>query len=167
MNVYDAKELARIQQVKESNDRLEDWLKEQRSECDVAVEPFFKILSIRFDNKDTVSKITETQAMALAYRQSLSEKINFFLNKRSKETVKYKKLKQDKFIFYATGFGIKTNLSEKSILIDAHLAENDRTLELIESHVEFLRDTVKSLETLSYAIKNMVDLMNYLSKMPS
>jgi hypothetical protein len=167
MNVYDAKELARIQQVKESNDRLEDWLKKQRSECDTAVEPFFKILSIRFDNKDTVSKITETQAMALAYRQSLSEKINFFLNKRSKETVKYKKLKQDKFIFYATGFGIKTNLSEKSILIDAHLAENDRTLELIESHVEFLRDTVKSLETLSYAIKNMVDLMNYLSKMPS
>jgi hypothetical protein len=109
----------------------------------------------------------DTQSSSLVVRQSISEKISFFLNKRSKENIKLKKLKQDKFIFYATGFGIKTNLSEKTILIDAHLSENERTLELLESHVEYLRDTAKNLESLSYSIKNMVDLMNYIGKLPA
>ena len=71
---------------------------------------------------------------------------------------------EDKFIFYATGFGVKTNMGEKAILIDAHLAENDRSLELIESYIEFLRDTVKNLESFSYSIKNMIELMNYLGR---
>jgi hypothetical protein len=53
------------------------------------------------------------------------------------EEVKNKKIRQDKFVFYATGFGLKTNTGEKSILIDAHLAENDRNILLIENHIEF------------------------------
>ena len=55
-------------------------------------------------------------------------------------------------------------MGEKGILIDGHLAENERTMELIESHIQFLRDTVKNLESLGFAIKNMVELMNYLGK---
>ena len=94
----------------------------------------------------------------------LNEQINFFLNKRSKETTKIKRLRQDKFVFYATGFGIKTNLGEKGILIDGHLAENDRSLEIIESHIQFMRDTVKNLESLGFAVKNMIELMNYLGR---
>ena len=166
MNVYDAKELERIKKVSEQNDRLEDWLKQQRSECEVAIEPFLKSLTIKLDTRDAVNKISELQSMSLVYRQSLSEKINYFLNRRSRETVKHKKLKQDKFIFYATGFGVKTSASETAMLIAAHLGENSRTLELIEAHVEFLRDNVKILESLSYSVKNIVDLANHLSKMP-
>jgi hypothetical protein len=167
MNVYDKEELERIKKAKESNDRMEEFLSKQREEMDKNIEPLFKILSVKFNDRDSLGKVMDTQATSLVYRQSISEKINFFLNRRSKESIKLKKLKQDKFIFYATGFGIKTNLSEKSILIDAHLAENERTLELIESHIEYLRDTTKNLESLSYSIKNMVDLMNYIGKLPS
>jgi hypothetical protein len=166
MNVYDAQELDRIKKASESNERLEDWLKQQRGDCEIAIAPFLEAMSIKMDTRDAVSKISDTQAMALVHRQSLSEKIAFFLNKRSKETVKLKKLKQDKFIFYATGFGVKTNASEKTMLIDAHLAENERTLELIEAHVEFLRDNVRVLEGVGYGVKNIVDFANHLSKMP-
>jgi hypothetical protein len=167
MNVYDKEELERIKKVQESNDRLDEFLSNQRVELDKTVEPLFKILSVRFNDKDSLSTVMDTQSSSLVVRQSISEKISFFLNKRSKENIKLKKLKQDKFIFYATGFGIKTNLSEKTILIDAHLSENERTLELLESHVEYLRDTAKNLESLSYSIKNMVDLMNYIGKLPA
>jgi hypothetical protein len=92
----------------------------------------------------------------------INENINYFLNKRSKESTKIKKLRQDKFIFYATSFGVKTNMGEKSILIDAHLAENDRAIELIESYITFLRDTNKNLESFGFTIKNMTELLNYL-----
>lgn len=164
MNVYNQEELDRINKVKETNDKLEDFFNDKRTDWNKNVEPLFKVIKSDLTNPSSAKEIMESQSLALSYRQGITEQINFFLNKRSKETSKIKKLRQDKFIFYATGFGVKTNLGEKGILIDGHLAENDRSLELIESYIEFLRDTTKNLESLSYSIKNMIELMNYLGR---
>jgi hypothetical protein len=164
MKIYDGDELQRINKVKETNDKLEEFFNDRRLEWNNTIEPLFKILSEDMSNPSTSKKILEAQALALSYRQQLNEQINIFLNKRGKETAKIKRLRQDKFIFYATGFGIKTNLGEKGILIDGHLAENDRCLEMIESFIDFLRDTVKNLESLGYSIKNMIELLNYLGR---
>lgn len=164
MNLYNQEEVERINKVKETNDRMEEFFNDKRSEWNKAVDPLFKVLTVDLSNPSNSKSILEAQSFALSYRQQINEQINYFLNKRSKETTKVKKIRQDKFIFYATGFGVKTNLGEKGILIDAHLAENDRGIELIESYIEFLRDTVKNLESLSYSIKNMIELMNYLGK---
>ena len=113
---------------------------------------------------ESFSKVVDAQSLALSYRQKINEEISFFLNRRSAEEVKLKKLKQDKFVFYATGFGLKTNLGEKSLLIDAHIAENDRSLQMIENHIEFLRSSSKNLESLGFTIKNITELMNYLGR---
>jgi hypothetical protein len=48
--------------------------------------------------------------------------------------------------------------------MDAHLAESDRSMQLIESYIEFLRDVRKNLEGFGYTIKNMIDLMNALGR---
>lgn len=164
MNLYTQEELERINKVKETNDKLEEFFNDKRADWNKNVEPLFKVLTTDLSNPANSKVILEAQSYALSYRQQINEQINFFLNKRSKETTKIKKIRQDKFVFYATGFGVKTNLGEKGILIDAHLAENDRCLELIESYIEFLRDTVRNLESLSYSIKNMIELLNYLGK---
>ena len=164
MNPYNQEEVDRINKAKETNDKLEEFFNGKRIEWNKNVEPLFEVIRVDLTNPTSPNKILEAQSLALSYRQQINEQINFFLNKRSKETTKIKKLRQDKFIFYATGFGVKTNLGEKGILIDGHLAENDRSLELIESYIEFLRDTVKNLESLSYSIKNMIELMNYLGR---
>jgi hypothetical protein len=164
MNVYNQEEVERINKVKETNDKLEEFFNDKRNEWNNAVEPLFKVLSIDLSQSVSSTKILDAQSLALSYRQKINEQINFFLNKRSKETTKIKKLRQDKFIFYATGFGVKTNLGEKGILIDGHLAENDRSIELIESYIEYLRDTIKNLESFGYSIKNMIELMNYLGR---
>ena len=164
MNPYNQDEIDRISKVKDTNDKLEEFFNDKRSEWNKNVEPLFKVIRVDLTNPSSPNQILEAQSIALSYRQQINEQINFFLNKRSKETTKIKKLRQDKFIFYATGFGVKTNLGEKGILIDGHLAENDRSLELIESYIEFLRDTSKNLESLSYSVKNMIELMNYLGR---
>lgn len=164
MNLYTKEELDRINKVKETNDRLEEFFNEKRNDWNKNIEPLFKVLSIDLSQSVRSKDILDAQSLALTFRQQLNEQINFFLNKRSRETTKIKKLRQDKFVFYATGFGVKTNLGEKGILIDGHLAENDRTMELIESYIDFLRDTIKNLESFSYSIKNMIELLNYLGK---
>lgn len=164
MNVYNEEEIERIKKVRETNERLEEFFESKRKEWNDAVTPLFKVLSLDLDNPASAKQLLDAQSLALSHRQNINDQISLFLTKRSRETTKIKKLRQDKFIFYATGFGVKTNLGEKGILIDGHLSENDRTMELIESYIEFLRDTVRNLETFGYSIKNMIELMNYLGK---
>jgi threonine synthase len=164
MNPYTSEEVDRIKKVKETNDKLEEFFNNKRVEWNKNIEPLFQTLKIDLSVPSNSKQLLDSQAIALTFRQQINEQINFFLNKRSKESTKVKRLKQDKFIFYATGFGIKTNLGEKGILIDGHLAENERSIELIESYIEFLRDSVRNLETFGFSIKNMIELMNYLGK---
>lgn len=164
MNAYNQEEVDRIKKVKETNDKLEEFFNDKRSEWNKNIEPLFQSLKIDLSVPSNSKQLLDSQAIALTFRQQINEQINFFLNKRSKESTKVKRLKQDKFIFYATGFGIKTNLGEKGILIDGHLAENERSIELIESYIEFLRDSIRNLETFGFSIKNMIELMNYLGK---
>jgi len=163
MNAYTQEEVDRINKIKETNDKLEEYFNLRREEWNKNLTPLFEVVKLSFSTENS-SKITEVQSIALSYRQSLNEQISFFLNKRTKEEVKNKRIRQDKFVFYATGFGLKTNLGEKSILIDAHLAENDRNILLIENHIEFLRNCSKNLESLGYTIKNIIELMNYLGR---
>ena len=164
MNLYNQEELDRIKKAKETNDKLEEFFNDKRSEWNKNVEPLFAALTVDLSNPSNFKDILEAQSIALSYKQAINENINYFLNKRSRETTKIKKLRQDKFIFYATNFGIKTNMGEKTILIDAHIGENDRCIELIESYITFLRDSVKNLESFGYAIKNMTELLNYLGR---
>lgn len=163
MNLYNDEELIRISKAKETNDKLEEFFNQKRQEWTNNINPLFDVIKNNF-NLENSQKIMDVQSLALTNRQLISEQISFFLNKRSKEEVKIKKLKQDKFVFYAIGFGLKTNLGEKGLLIDAHIAENDRNIQLIENYVEFLRSCSKNLESLGYTIKNIIDLMNYLGR---
>jgi hypothetical protein len=161
MNLYTPEEIDRINKSRETNDKFETFFDGKRETWNKNIEPLFTILKDNFtlEKKD---KIIEVQSLALSYRQVINEEVSYFLNKRSKEEVKLKKLKQDKFIFYATGFGLKTNMGEKSVLIDGHIAENERSMQLIDVHLEFLRSSAKNLESLGYTIKNIIELMSYL-----
>jgi hypothetical protein len=163
MNLYNEEELSRISKIKETNDKLEDFFNQKREEWTNNINPLFEVIKNNFTLENSI-KIMDVQSQALTFRQMINEQISFFLNKRSKEEVKIKKLKQEKFVFYATGFGLKTNLGEKGLLIDAHIAENDRNIQLIENYIEFLRSSSKNLESLGYTIKNIIDLMNYLGR---
>lgn len=163
MNLYPQEEQDRITKARETNDKLEEFFNTKREEWNKNMDPLYISLKDNFTIENS-SKIIDIQSLALSYRQIINEQISFFLNKRSKEEVKLKKLKQDKFIFYATGFGLKTNMGEKSILIDAHIGENERNLQLIENYVEYLRSSSKNLESLGYTIKNIIELMNYLGR---
>ena len=163
MNLYPQEEIDRINKSKETNDKLEEFFNQKREEWNNNLSPLFDVIKNKLTIENS-TKVFESQATSLSYRQIINEQISFFLNKRSKEEVKIKKIRQDKFVFYALGVGLKTNAGEKSTLIDAHLAENDRTILLIENYIEFLRSSSKNLESLGYTVKNIIELMSYLGR---
>jgi hypothetical protein len=163
MNVYSQEEIDRIARIRETNDKLEEFFKNKRQEWKDLIEPLFLVLKIEL-NSQTSRQIMEVQSTCLTYRQLLTEQISHFLDKRSRQDVKLKKVRQDKFIWYATSFGVKTNMGEKTLLIDAHVSEEQRNIELIENYIEFLRQSNKNLESLQFTIKNIIDLFNYLGR---
>ena len=160
MNLYTQEELDRIKKCSEKNQAMDDFFQIRINEWNDKIKPLFDVLKEELTNP---VKIMENQAFALSYKQIIMEQISLFLSKRSKEETNLKRLKQDKFIAYAIS-PLKTNTGEKIILIEGHIAENQRTLELIENHIEFLRSCSKNLDSFSYAIKNIIDLMNYLGR---
>ena len=161
MNLYTQEELDRIKKCSEKNKLMEEFFQTRMNEWNGKINPLFDVLKEKLTSPDC---IMENQALALSYKQIIMEQISLFLSKRSKEDTHLKRLKQDKFVLYAVASPLKTNTGEKIMLIEGHIAENQRTLELIENHIEFLRSCSKNLDSFSYAIKNIIDLMNYLGR---
>lgn len=162
--MYSQEELDRISKMKEKNDKLEEYFKERREEWSKNLDPIFKVLQVDLKSPSNLRIVIETQTNILTYKQLVNEQVAYFLNRISKEMTNVKKLRQEKFVYYATGYSLKTNTGEKNILIDAHIAEWDRGIEIIQTHIDFLRDTGKTIESIAFSIKNMIELINYLGK---
>ncbi len=166
INPYTKEEMDRIQKVADNNDKMEEFFKGNREAWSKKVEPLFQSLTIDMNNPESAKRVFESQTLALTYRQEISDSISYFLTKRGKEQTKLNRVRQDKIIYYATGFPVKMgSTQQQSHLIEAHLSENERSVKMIETYIEFMRDTAKNLESLSFAIKNKIELMNYLGRL--
>jgi len=163
MKGIEPEELQRIKQLETNNDRFEELFDNARSEWTKKIDPIFNVVKGHFSSADS-DRIIESQAMALGYRQELQEEIAKWLNRIARENTSIKELKAQKFIFYSTGFPIKTNTSEKGILIEYNIRENQRTVKILEVYVEFLRECVNNLESFGYSVKNIIALLEYLGK---
>ena len=164
MEAFNPEEVRRIEETIANNDKLEAFLKTKRDEWEKTIKPLFEVLSTTNFSKTFYDKVVNSQALALSYRYELNLQIAMFLNRRSKSDVIVKKIRQEKFLYYATGFGLKTNTGEKNILVDSHLAENQRTVELMDTHIDFLRDSNKTIESFQFSIKNITTLIEYIGK---
>jgi hypothetical protein len=164
MNPLSQDEKDKIDKIREKNDKMEEFFNEKRTQWNKNTDSIFKVLSTDLSSPSNATAVFDAQADALTLRQQINDSVNYFLNRRSKETSKLKIMRQEKLIFYATGFPVKTNTGEKVILIEGHISENERTIELIDSYIDFLRDTSKNLESFGFSIKNRIELMNYLGK---
>jgi len=146
-----------IEQLQQLNEKLEEFLSEKRNEWNNTLRPL--VDRLRSKSPDD---IIDMQALALSYRQMVSDQISTFMNKLSKEMVMMKKAEADRFMFYMTGFGLKTNTGEKKIMFDAELSELERNKELLQTHIEFLRDCKQQCDNVGWALKNRIALMGIL-----
>ena len=139
------------------NDKAEDIFKRERDKWSNLLSPLYSKLSNK-DKKD----IVELQSESLAIREQLQQSISYHSSQLSKANVTYKNAFGDRLEFYMTGFGIKTASSEKTKMVDRDLAEAKRRTELLEVHIDFLRECRYSCDQIGYAIKNLTEIYKYL-----
>tara|TARA_R110000772_G_scaffold20466_5_gene56971 strand:+ start:125289 stop:125801 length:513 start_codon:yes stop_codon:yes gene_type:complete len=162
--MYPPEEIERISGLNETNNKYEDYFSQKRDAWNKELDPLFKVIFQGNFTLNNSKKIIDAQANVLSLRQRCNDKIGFYSQKLAKSKSENSEISQQKFLFYSTGFGLKTNLGEKKLLIDGHMRENDRSTNLIETHINFLRETLNTLESWGYAIKNIIQIIEYLGK---
>jgi len=110
-----------------------------------------------------VKKLIEYQAEIISYNQIASDEVKTYALMLSKNNTQIKELIKQRFEFYSTKYqlNVKNDTAKKS-LVEADIARIRQRSELLEIHIQFLRDTASNLESLNYAVKNRIELMNAL-----
>lgn len=162
--MYPPEEVERIKGLEEANNQYEDFFSNKRNEWNKELNALFTILFHGNFTMNNSKNIIDAQAEVLRLRQKCNEEVGYYSQKLAKAKSENSEISQQKFLFYSTGFGLKTNLGEKKLLIDGHMRENERYCNLIETHIEFLRGTLSTLESWGYGIKNIIQLIEYLGK---
>jgi hypothetical protein len=107
-----------------------------------------------------LKKTIELSAEATAYRQMLIDDKTQYFFKMYRDMPKLKKLRKTKFEWYSTKYPIKINGTEKGKLIDADCAYHEAKMDYLQNYVNFLSDSIKTVDNVIYSVKNKVDLYN-------
>lgn len=99
-------------------------------------------------------------AEAIAYRQMLVDDKTKYFFKMYRDMPKLKKLMKSHFEWYSTKYPIKINSTEKTRLIESEVAYHDCKMDYLQNHINFLADSLKTIDHVIYSFKTKVDLYN-------
>ncbi len=102
--------------------------------------------------------LTECQVDMLSWRQMLIDKIVLLKSTVYKRKAHWDKYHKQKYRGYTIDYDLKLTKDEKISFIDADMAALKFQIRLIESHIEFYQDSVRTLDNLAFAIRNRIRL---------
>jgi hypothetical protein len=116
-----------------------------------------RILQLITTLKD-MSSLAESQVSMLSYRHMLVDHITeiqaLIYKKKSNYEAKYK----EKYIEYSTTGNMKLTGGEKDRFVKSDLMPIQRQISLLESHLDFYRECIKTLDNSAFAIRNRIRL---------
>lgn len=137
----------------ESMDKLKSKLKESEDYWNKTLES----LSARLNC--SAKDVIPLQAETISLRQQLSENIKNMSYELFKLMPKIKAFKKQRFEYYAGAMApYATNSSERTKLVEWDLAVLDHQKDILDGHIEFLRETLRDIDNVNFSIKNKIAL---------
>lgn len=122
-----------------------------------------KITKITFNLRGDVKLLVDVQADIASYKQLILDDVRKYSLILYKDMPGIKAMKKARFEFYSTKYPIVVKSStDKKGLIEADIAKIQYKIDLLETHIDFLRESGSNLETLSYSVKNRIQLLDIL-----
>lgn len=115
-----------------------------------------KIYSLTEDLK-SASNLHEVLSYTLSYRQILVEGLATISSKIRTQKSKLDKLYQEAWIRYYS-YDYKLTDTQRDKFIKADLSDDIQLQEMLDSHKDFLTGTIKTLDNMSFAIKQRMDM---------
>lgn len=73
----------------------------------------------------------------------------------------YRERKKERYLFYSQNYDLRLDKDPKALFIDVDLAELVERRELLQNHLDYMRETLRSIDTICYGVKHRISLEEY------
>jgi len=105
-----------------------------------------------------VRNLSECQVNMLSYRQILLDKITDFKTTKHKRQAAYDRYYKIKYREYSIDYDVKLTSGEKVAFIKADLSHLRAQMEMLQSHMDYYQECIKTCDNLAFAIRNRINL---------
>ena len=141
-----------------SDQKTEDKIQELDEKLIADREKWSTRILALIKNLKEMDMLAESQVNMLSYRHMLVDHITeiqaLIYKKKGVYEAKYK----EKYIEYSTTGNMKLTGGEKDRFVKSDLMPVQRQISLLESHLDFYRECIKTLDNSAFAIRNRIRL---------
>ena len=105
-----------------------------------------------------MSNLSECQVTMLSYRQILLDKITDFKTTKQKRQAAYDRYYKIKYREYSIDYDVKLTSGEKVAFIKADLSNLRTQMDMLQSHIDYYQECMKTCDNLAFAIGNRIRL---------
>tara|TARA_R100001509_G_scaffold159713_1_gene126507 strand:- start:2335 stop:2784 length:450 start_codon:yes stop_codon:yes gene_type:complete len=138
-------------QIKQANEELELRLAKDRTEWRDKI----KDLISKIKN---MSELSECQVRMLSYRQILLDKVSDFKTTIYKRNATWERYYKNQYREYSVNYDVKLTSGEKHQFIKADLSSLKTQMEMLQSHIDYYYECIKTLDNMAFAIRNRIRL---------
>ena len=103
--------------------------------------------------------LIELQYDVYNLRQDAVDYYYYMLNVLQKQNKEYSRLYKESFISYKTQSSVRySNESLINNLVEGELSSEKYTIRLLESQVAFMKETIKTIDSIIFGIRNRIDI---------
>lgn len=138
-------------QIKVANEELELKLTKDRGEWKDKITELIQTIK-------NMSAISDCQINMLSYRQILLDKVTDFKSMIYKRNATWERYYRSQYREYTLNYDVKLTSGEKHQFIKAELSSLKNQIDLLQSHVDYYYECIKTLDNLAFAIRNRIRL---------
>jgi len=105
-------------------------------------------------------EVIQLESEATSIRQVIISEKTSFLFKIYKDQPKIKEARRKQYEHHSAKCQFKPSVGEKQILIDADVAYHDAKIAYLENHINFINETIKTVDHIIWGCKNKIEIAN-------
>lgn len=116
-----------------------------------------KIKNLATRLKDEIKGLEEIMSLVVSYRQILVENLATLNNRKMLQKSNIEKRYKILWLEYYK-FDYKINDKQREKFIEADISDENHILNLIETQIQFVEGSIRTLDNMGFAIKNRIDM---------
>lgn len=137
-----------------SNDAIYQRFKTEREEWSAKISEYSHRLKDIYAVGDLLTDVYSQRQIALEYSHTLMSHL-------IKVNKVYREKRQERYDFYSRNYDIRLDKEAKYEHISYDLTEIVERRELLQNHLDYMRETVKTIDNIGFGIKHRISLEEY------
>lgn len=142
------------EEVSSKNDVLYSRFSTERTEWTEKIASLSERLKSIYD-------VAELLTDLYSQRQIAGDYVHELVSHASRLNRIYRERKRERFLHYTQNFDLRLDKDPKMLFIDVDLADLVERREILQNHLEFMRETLRSIDTICYGVKHRISLEEY------